>query len=126
MIALARLMACSDGEMLIPPCSGACTDLLMECAGKMQLVGIAHSRRNILDGHLRAFQQLARLGHAIMNQELLRSLAPGLIHLPWAENTIDLLNGEMPSDVLPAGGFVWMTEKTHERKAVLLCKPQAV
>ena len=38
---------------------------------------------------------------------------PAGIHLPWAENTIDLLSGETPSDVLPAGGFVWMTEKTH-------------
>ena len=38
---------------------------------------------------------------------------PAGIHLPWAENTIDLLSGETPSDVLPAGGFVWMAEKTH-------------
>ena len=38
---------------------------------------------------------------------------PAGIHLPWAENTIDLLSGERPSDVLPAGGFVWMTERTH-------------
>ena len=38
---------------------------------------------------------------------------PAGIRLPWGENTIDLLSGDTPSDVLPAGGFVWMTEKTH-------------
>lgn len=49
--------------------------------------------------------------------------APAGIHLPWAENTIDLLTRETPSDVLPAGGFVWMAEKTHSRRAVCLREP---
>ena len=77
----------------------------------MQLIGIAHSRRNVLDGHLRAFQQLARLGHAIMNQKLLGSLAHGLmkyfaeIAAVEAAKVGDVLHGDVLLIMLHAKDF---------------------
>lgn len=42
--------------------------------GKMQLVGVVHHSADLVDGQLALFQQLGRLGHAVMHQELLRRL----------------------------------------------------
>ena len=57
--------------VLIPPFSGGNAVVVLECSGKVHLVGIPHCQPNIPDRKTGQLQQLRRFEHAVIQQEFL-------------------------------------------------------